>query len=125
MLESKGIPVTAEIKDISPPADIVVEATGSPKGLAMATKLVRPRGTIVLKSPYQGDVSVNMTKLVIHENSIIGSRCGPFAPALPLLREGMIQIKPLIHGRFQLEDGMKAMDQAARGGTLKVLLNMA
>ncbi len=124
-LESKGILVTSAIEDIPPAADIVVEATGSPKGLTLATKLVRPRGTIVLKSTYHGDVSVNMTELVIHEVSIIGSRCGPFAPALRLLGGGMVQVEPLIHGRFPLEEGMKAMEQAAQRGTLKVLLNIS
>jgi len=124
-LTSKGMTVASEIQDIPPGADIVVEATGSPQGLAMATKLVRPRGTIVLKSTYHGEVLVNMTELVIHEISIIGSRCGPFAPALRLLSGGMIQVEPLIHARFSLAEGIKAMEQAAQPGTLKVLLNMS
>lgn len=121
----KGIAVTSESQEISPGADIVVEATGSPQGLTIATQLVRPRGTIVLKSTYHGEVAVNMTELVIHEISIIGSRCGPFAPALRLLAGGMIEVKPLIHSCFSLDDGMKAMDQAAQPGTLKVLLTMS
>jgi threonine dehydrogenase-like Zn-dependent dehydrogenase len=91
----------------------------------MATQLVRPRGTIVLKSTYHGEVLVNMTELVIHEISIIGSRCGPFAPALRLLAGGMIEVEPLIHNRFSLTDGIKAMEQAAQRSTLKVLLNMS
>ena len=80
-LIQKGIAVTSTIQDIPPGVDIVVEATGSPEGLTMASQLVRPRGTIVLKSTYHGEVLVNMTELVIHEISVIGSRCGPFAPA--------------------------------------------
>jgi len=121
----KGIAVTSESQDITPGADIVIEATGSPQGLTMATQLVRPRGTIVLKSTYHGEVLVNMTELVIHEISIIGSRCGPFAPALRLLAGEMIEVEPLIHARFSLTDGIKAMEQAAQPGTLKVLLNMS
>lgn len=124
-LTSKGITVASEFQAIPPGADIVVEATGSPQGLTMATQLVRPQGTIVLKSTYHGEVSVNMTELVIHEISIIGSRCGPFAPALRLLSGGMIQVEPLIHARFPLEEGLNAMEQAAQPGTLKVLLTMS
>jgi threonine dehydrogenase-like Zn-dependent dehydrogenase len=124
-LTQKGIAVTSEIQDISAGADIVVEATGSPQGLTMATQLVRPRGTIVLKSTYHGEVLINMTELVINEISVIGSRCGPFAPALRLLAGGMIQVEPLIHARFSLSEGIKAMEQASQPGTLKVLLNMS
>ncbi len=124
-LAPKGIAVTSEIQDIPPGADIVVEATGSPQGLTMATQLVRPRGSIVLKSTYHGEVLVNMTELVIHEISVIGSRCGPFAPALRLLASGMIEVEPMIHARFSLSEGIKAIEQAAQRGTLKVLLNMA
>ncbi len=124
-LAAKGLAVTSDIQEIPRGADIIVEATGSPEGLAMATQLVRPRGTIVLKSTYHGEVLVNMTELVINEISVIGSRCGPFAPALRLLAAGMIEVEPLIHSRFPLTDGIEAMNQAAQPGTLKVLLNMS
>ncbi len=124
-LTSKGVAATSEFKEIPRGADIVVEATGSPEGLMMATQLVRARGTIVLKSTYHGQVSVNMTELVINEISVIGSRCGPFAPAIRLLAGGMIEVEPLIHARYSLNDGIKAMNQAAQPGTLKVLLNMS
>ncbi len=124
-LESKGIAVTGDIHDIQQGADIIVEATGSPEGLALAAKLVRARGTIVLKSTYHGEVLVNMTELVINEISVIGSRCGPFAPALRMLAGGMIEVEPLIHARFSLNDGITAMEQAAQQGTLKVLLKMS
>ena len=121
----KGISVTSAIQDIPPGADLIVEATGSAEGLAMAAKLVRPRGTIVLKSTYHGEALVNMTELVINEISVIGSRCGPFAPALRLLAGGMIEVEPLIHARFSLTEGIKAMEHAAQRGTLKVLLTMS
>jgi len=111
-LAQKSIAVTADIQEIPSGADVIVEATGSPKGLSMAAKLVRPRGTIVLKSTYHGEVLVNMTELVIHEISIVGSRCGPFAPALRLLAGGMINVEPLIHARFSLTEGVQAMEQA-------------
>ncbi len=121
----KSIAGTSNIEDIPPGADIVVEATGSPEGLTTAIQLVRPRGTIVLKSTYHGEILVNMTELVIHEISVVGSRCGPFAPALRLLGSGMIEVEPLIHARFSLSDGIKAMEQASQRGTLKVLLDMS
>ena len=123
-LEKKGIAVTSKSEDILPGADVVIEVTGTSKGLTLAAQLVRPRGTIVLKSTYNGNVMVNMTELVIREISVIGSRCGPFAPALRLLAAGTIEVEPLIHARFSLNDGIKAMDQAAQPGTLKVLLQM-
>ncbi len=121
----KGLVVTSNIQEIPRGADVIVEATGSPEGLSMATKLIRPRGTIILKSTYHGEVSVNMTELVINEISVIGSRCGPFAPALRLLAGGMIEVEPLIHTRYSFDDGIEAMEQAAQPGTLKVLLNMS
>ncbi len=124
-LTAKGLAVTSDMREIPRGADIIVEATGSPEGLAMATQLVRPRGTIVLKSTYHGEVLVNMTELVINEISVIGSRCGPFAPALRLLAGGMIDVEPLIHARYSLNDGIKAMNQAAQPGILKVLLDMS
>ncbi len=124
-LAQKGMTVTSDIRDIHPGADIVVEATGSPQGLKMAMNLVRPRGTIVLKSTYHGEVLVNMTQLVIQEISIIGSRCGPFAPAIQLLASGAIEVEPLIHARFSLDEGIQAMEHAAQPGTLKVLLTMS
>jgi len=124
-LAQKGIAVTLELQDIPPGADIIVEATGSPQGLTMAANLVRPRGTIVLKSTYHGEVLVNMTQLVIHEISVIGSRCGPFAPALRLLANRKIDVEPMIHARFPLNEGIQAMEQASQPGTLKVFLTMS
>ncbi len=124
-LESQGVALSNDASELSPGVDLVVEATGSPEGLATASRLVRPRGKIILKSTYHGQVAVNMTELVINEVSVIGSRCGPFAPALRLLEGQKIQVEPLIHARFSLEDGIKAMEQAAHSGTLKVLLEVS
>ena len=123
-LSKKGIHVTSSITEVRPDNDVVVEATGSPEGLSVATQLTRSRGTIVLKSTYHGEVSVNMTDFVIREMSIIGSRCGPFAPAIRLLAGGQIDVEPLTHARFSLNDGIRALEQAAQPGTLKVLLAM-
>lgn len=123
-LTHMGIRVTSHPTDISQGADIIVEATGSPEGLSTAIHLIRPRGTIVLKSTYHGDVSLNMATLVIQEISVLGSRCGPFPPAIRLLESKHIRVDPLIHARYPLLDGVLAMEKAAQRGVRKVLLQM-
>jgi threonine dehydrogenase-like Zn-dependent dehydrogenase len=124
-LTHMGIRVTSHPADISRGADMIVEATGSPEGLSTAMQLVRPRGTLVLKSTYHGDVSLNMAAFVIQEISLIGSRCGPFPPAIRLLETGHIRVDPLIHARYPLRDGVLAMEKAAQRGIRKVILQMA
>ncbi len=103
-------------------ADIVVEATGSPDGFALARKAVRPRGTLVLKSTYKGAAQVDFSSIVVDEITLIGSRCGPFAPALRLLARGQVDPAALIDARYPLREGVRALEQAARSGILKVLL---
>ena len=123
-LNDMGIIFTSYPGDIPGGVDIIVEATGSPEGLSTAIQLVRPRGTIVLKSTYHGTISLNMAEFVIQEISLIGSRCGPFAPAIRLLEAGHIQVDRLIHARYPLTEGMKALEKAAQRGVLKVMLHM-
>ncbi|MFQ5855998.1 MAG: alcohol dehydrogenase catalytic domain-containing protein [Anaerolineae bacterium] len=106
------------------PADVVVECTGSPAGFDQALRLVRSRGTIVLKSTYHGRADADMTAVVVNEVTLVGSRCGPFAPALHLLTSGKVDVRSLIHARHPLADALEAFEHAARGGTLKVLLDM-
>jgi alcohol dehydrogenase len=103
-------------------ADVVVECTGSPTGFALARKLLRPRGTLVLKSTYHGDLPVDMSALVVDEITLVGSRCGPFAPALRLLESGLVDPTPLISARYALSDGEAAFAHAVEPGVLKVLL---
>ena len=105
-------------------ADIVVECTGNEQGFASARRLVRPRGTIVLKSTYHGMLQINMSMIVVDEIRLIGSRCGPFAPALRLLEANLVNVTSLIQGRYDLDDGLAAFEHAARRGTLKVVLEM-
>ncbi len=123
-VKDRGIRVTSQPQDITSGADIVVEASGTPEGFALASAFVRPRGTIVLKSTYHGHLTLDMAKIVIDEISVIGSRCGPFAPAIRLLEQGLIQIEPMIHAHFALKDGLTAFERAASKGTLKVILCM-
>ncbi len=102
--------------------DWVVEATGAPGGFALARKAVRPRGTIVLKSTYAGDLAVNFSSIVVDEITLIGSRCGPFEPALRLLESGQVDPAPLITARYLLADGIAAFEHAAQAGVFKILL---
>lgn len=102
--------------------DIVVEATGNDGGLAHALRLVRPLGTLVLKSTYAGEAHVDLTKLVVAEITVVGSRCGPFAKALQYLAQDAVQVTPLIDAEYPLSQALAAFEHAARPGVLKVLL---
>lgn len=102
--------------------DIVVEATGSPNGFDLARKALRPRGTLVLKSTYHGEMTLNLSPYVVDEISIVGSRCGPFAPALRLLERGEVNPTPLISRRYPLAQALEAMQAAGQSGMMKVLL---
>jgi threonine dehydrogenase-like Zn-dependent dehydrogenase len=122
ILEGLGI-ATSEAARVEPAeADVVVECTGNPEGLALATTAVRPRGTIVLKSTYAGDAKVNLAKIVVDEITLVGSRCGPFAPALDLLARRAVDVRPLVHARYPLREAVAAFDHAARSGVLKVVV---
>jgi threonine dehydrogenase-like Zn-dependent dehydrogenase len=102
--------------------DVVVEASGSEAGFALALDLVRPRGVLVLKSTFKGTTSVNAARIVVDEISVTGSRCGRFAPALRLLRTGAIDVESLISEEYSLSDGVRAMQRATEQGVIKVLL---
>ncbi len=102
--------------------DIVVEATGSPSGFQLARQALRPRGTLVLKSTYRGEMPIAWSPMVVDEITIVGSRCGPFPPALRLLAEKLVDPIPLIAGRFPLNRGLEAYETARQAGMLKVLL---
>jgi alcohol dehydrogenase len=105
------------------PFDVVVDCTGQPAGLATARRLVRPRGRLVLKSTFNAPSELNLTLMVVDEVTLVGSRCGPFAPALRLLERGLVATEPLISARFPLTEGNAAF--AAAAGRLKVLLEIA
>jgi len=122
LLAARGI-ATVTAEEIEPRRyDVVVEATGSPSGFELAHSAIRPRGTLVLKSTYGGEISIALAPFVVDEITIIGSRCGPFAPALRLLERGDVDVTPLIGERFPLDRAIEAMDAAARPGTMKVLV---
>jgi alcohol dehydrogenase len=101
---------------------LVVEATGSPSGLATAQQITAPRGTLVLKSTFHGATPVETWPIVVKEITAIGSRCGPFLPALALLRSGRVDPRPLISRVFPLKDAAEAIRYAQQPGVMKVLL---
>lgn len=102
--------------------DVAVEASGSPEGFRLAVNLLRPRGTLVLKSTFHGVTEIDAAPLVVNEISVIGSRCGRFVPALELLRTGGVDVDSLISEELALVDGVRAMQLAAEPGVMKVLL---
>ncbi|HYG82163.1 MAG TPA: alcohol dehydrogenase catalytic domain-containing protein [Pyrinomonadaceae bacterium] len=102
--------------------DVAVEASGSPAGLETALRLLRPRGTLVLKSTFHGTTELNAAPIVVDEISIVGSRCGRFRPALELLRRDAVEVAALVQEEFPLAEGVRAMERAAEPGVLKVLL---
>ncbi len=104
--------------------DLVVEATGAPTGLTAALAAVEPRGTIVLKSTFHGTAVLATAPIVVDEVTLVGSRCGPFAPAIAALREHAIDPFPLVDGSYALVDAPAALERAASPGILKVLLDL-
>jgi threonine dehydrogenase-like Zn-dependent dehydrogenase len=123
LLADAGLEWLAE--DAVPAAafDVVVEASGAPGGLALARSALRPRGILVLKSTYAGEVAVDLASLVVDEITVVGSRCGPFPAALRLLAQGLIDPRPLIEARFALAQADAALRRAAEPGVLKVLID--
>src|SRR5512138_308713 len=122
LLKSRGIGIITE-EDIQPWRwDIVVEATGSQSGFSLARKAIRPRGTMVLKSTYKGEMNINFSSVVVDEINVVGSRCGPFEPALRLMEARQVDPTVLIADEFKLEQALKAFEHAAETGMLKVLL---
>ena len=103
-------------------SDLVVECTGRPEGFRAARRLLRPRGTLVLKSTYHGLVPTDLSSLVVDEIQVVGSRCGPFPAALRLLARELIDVTPLIAAEYPLDQALAAFEHAARRGTLKVLV---
>lgn len=125
ILERRGIRTTTDVAAIKLTSlDMIIEATGTPSGYEAARQLVRPRGTIVLKSTYHGALTVDLTMVVVDEVTLIGSRCGPFPPSIRLLANHQIDVEPLIQARYSLTDGVTAFERAAQKGTLKVIVEM-
>ena len=102
--------------------DVAVEASGSSAGFDLALDLLHPRGVLILKSTFHGATEFNAARIVVDEISVVGSRCGRFAPALELLKTNAVDVESLISEQFALADGLRAIERAGEPGVLKVLL---
>lgn len=120
----EGILLNDALPKLNRSFDVVVEASGSETGFATALDLLKPRGKLVLKSTFQGKTNLEMWRVVVDEITIIGSRCGRFAPALELLEKGLVTVEDLISEEFPLAEGVEAMRRAAEKGVMKVLLSV-
>jgi threonine dehydrogenase-like Zn-dependent dehydrogenase len=105
--------------------DVVIETSGSATGLPLALSIVRPRGTVVLKSTHHGHTNMQMSAIVVNEITIVGSRCGRFRPAIDLLANGQVNVLELITARLPLEDGVVAFEKATEPSAMKIILNVA
>jgi threonine dehydrogenase-like Zn-dependent dehydrogenase len=101
---------------------LVVEATGNEEGLNTALQVVAPRGTVVLKSTYREAPSIDVSKVVVNEIRLIGSRCGPFPKAINLLKDKKINVADVLERDYPLEHAPRAFEFAGKPGTLKVCL---
>lgn len=125
LLENLHIP-TIRLDELQPrrDSDIVVDCTGSPTGLTTALQLVRPCGTIILKTTVAADQTIHMAPFVIDEIKLIGSRCGPFAVAIELLRDRAISVEPLLTATYPLEEATVAFEHAVQKDALKVVFKV-
>jgi alcohol dehydrogenase len=124
ILRMRGIATTDDSASIRGAFDVVVDCTGQVSGFELARKLLRPRGTLVLKSTFHGAQEMPFAPIVIDEVSIVGSRCGPFEPALRLLEKDLIDVESLISAEYPIERGLEAFERAAARGMLKVQITM-
>lgn len=119
-----GIDV-AFVSDFAGQVDIAVDCTGNPSGMQTAMAIVRPKGTIVLKSTFHEGSPTNLTPIVRNEITCVGSRCGPFPPALRLLEAGAVSVEPLIDAVFCADEAVRAFERACARGSLKILVDFA
>lgn len=124
-LRDRGI--ATRLADQVKPAsyDIAIECTGNPLGFDLALAALHARGTLVMKSTYAGHLELDASALVVREITVVGSRCGPFAPALQLMKAGSIDVESLIEARYPLRNGLAAFEHAGRPGALKIVLDIA
>jgi threonine dehydrogenase-like Zn-dependent dehydrogenase len=112
----------SDLKRVKECYGLLVEATGSPTGFALAQHMTEPRGTLVLKSTFHGAAPIETWPIVVKELTVVGSRCGPFAKAIALLRSGKVDPTPLITRTCALKEAPAAIRFAQKSGVMKVLL---
>ena len=104
--------------------DLAVECTGGPTGFDDALTALRPRGTLVLKSTSTAPLRINSTDIVVNEIQVVGSRCGPFAPALQALARRSVAVADLVDATYPLREAKRALDKAAEPGVIKVQITL-
>ena len=124
IVEKRGITTKLTADTIEREFDFVVECTGSHTGFENALKIVKPRGTIVLKTTVAKRKTINLNPVVIDETTIVGSRCGPFVTAIKALEEKSVNLESLMDKTFALEDGLDAIEYAFKKEVLKVLIKV-
>ena len=122
--EGIGTTLLEDAPGLDRPFDLVVDATGHVSGFETALRLVRPCGTVVLKTTIAGTHALSLAPVVIDEVRVIGSRCGPFAPAIEALASRTIDVKPLIGAIYSLDDAEAAFAMAGSKGAKKVILRV-
>ncbi len=125
ILHRRGIATATDPNSIHGQFDVVVDCTGHASGFDLARRLTRPRGTLVLKSTFHGGQDMAFAPIVIDEISIVGSRCGPFVPALRLLEKKLVDVDSLISAEYPLTRGIEAFERAVAPGVIKVQLIMS
>lgn len=105
--------------------DLAVDCTGSPEGFNSAVSITKPRGTVVVKTTVAGRGALDLNRVVVDEITVVGSRCGPFEPAIKALKKKSVDVVALITKTFPIEQGVEAIEFAKRKDALKVLLKMA
>ncbi|MEM3587176.1 MAG: alcohol dehydrogenase catalytic domain-containing protein [Candidatus Jordarchaeaceae archaeon] len=105
-------------------ADLVVECTGNPNGYSLAKRMIRPSGIIIAKSTYHQNLELNWSEIVVDEVTIVGSRCGPFAPAIRLLEQGLINTESLITAKYPFEEVLRAFEHAKDPEAIKILVQV-
>ena len=124
ILQKRGIATTTDPDAIRGAFDVVVDCAGHASGFELARKLLRPRGTLVLKSTFHGAQEMPFAPIVIDEIAIVGSRCGPFEPALRLLEKKLVDVEALMDSEFPIARGVEAFERAVQPGVLKVQVIM-
>lgn len=124
ILEGAGIETRVGSGGLKREYDVVVECTGSAGGLDEALRLVRPRGAVALKTTTARSRGLDLNSIVIDEIAVLGSRCGPFEPAIEAISKKTVRVAPLISGVFPIEQGVEAMERASGKGVIKILIRV-
>lgn len=125
LLKKDGINTTLEYSGSDHGAyDVVIECTGNKSSFSQAIQMLRPRGTLVMKSTHEGNTEFNAADVVVNELTLIGSRCGPFDKAIEVLKAGKVHLIDMLQKEFPLEEACQAFEYAKKKGVLKVQLVM-